>query len=156
MFYDLNIPVTPSSGSTPSAQDQLETRKRVELLAHCKISTFTSALIMPLACSSRINYNRRATSLNPVTNAREFLFLSMIREHHSGISGCRIQQRDHRENATESCKWLLFSLCRQQDFVEYRRALENITSNMWNRKSLTPLNAEPIRLTLLQNSPFQE
>ncbi|KAF9902184.1 hypothetical protein EC991_005197 [Linnemannia zychae] len=34
MFYDLNIPVTPSSGSTPSAQDQLETRKRVELLVH--------------------------------------------------------------------------------------------------------------------------
>ncbi|KAF9216508.1 hypothetical protein CPC16_002805 [Podila verticillata] len=34
MFYDLNLPVSTSSGSAQAAQEQLETRKRVELLVH--------------------------------------------------------------------------------------------------------------------------
>lgn len=34
MFYDLNLPVSTSTGSAQAAQEQLETRKRVELLVH--------------------------------------------------------------------------------------------------------------------------
>ncbi|KAG0043761.1 hypothetical protein BGZ83_011059 [Gryganskiella cystojenkinii] len=34
MFYDLNIPVSGATGSVQAAQEQLETRKRVELLVH--------------------------------------------------------------------------------------------------------------------------
>jgi ribonuclease P/MRP protein subunit RPP1 len=35
MFYDLNLPVSAPPGSALAAQEQLETRKRVELLVHC-------------------------------------------------------------------------------------------------------------------------
>ncbi|KAG0005137.1 hypothetical protein BGZ65_011883 [Modicella reniformis] len=34
MFYDLNVPVPVTAGSALAAQEQLETRKRVELLVH--------------------------------------------------------------------------------------------------------------------------
>ncbi|KAF9969007.1 hypothetical protein BGZ73_008846, partial [Actinomortierella ambigua] len=34
MFYDLNIPVSAATGSAAAAQEQLETKKRVELLVH--------------------------------------------------------------------------------------------------------------------------
>ncbi|KAF9171817.1 hypothetical protein BGX21_001108 [Mortierella sp. AD011] len=34
MFHDLNIPVLATTGSAQAAQEQLETRKRVELLVH--------------------------------------------------------------------------------------------------------------------------
>ncbi|GJJ74653.1 ribonuclease P/MRP protein subunit RPP1 [Entomortierella parvispora] len=34
MFYDLNIPVTGATGTVQASQEQLETRKRVELLVH--------------------------------------------------------------------------------------------------------------------------
>ncbi|KAF9899879.1 hypothetical protein BX616_002797, partial [Lobosporangium transversale] len=34
MFYDLNLPVSATPGSAQAAQEQLETRKRVELLNH--------------------------------------------------------------------------------------------------------------------------
>ncbi|KAF9954583.1 Ribonuclease P protein subunit p30 [Mortierella alpina] len=34
MFFDLNIPVQTGSGATLASQEQLETRKRVELLVH--------------------------------------------------------------------------------------------------------------------------
>ena len=35
MFYDLNLPISATPGSAQAAQEQLETRKRVELLVHC-------------------------------------------------------------------------------------------------------------------------
>ncbi|KAF8938926.1 Ribonuclease P protein subunit p30 [Dissophora ornata] len=34
MFYDLNLPISATPGSAQAAQEQLETRKRVELLVH--------------------------------------------------------------------------------------------------------------------------
>ncbi|KAH7056827.1 ribonuclease P/MRP protein subunit RPP1 [Linnemannia elongata] len=59
MFYDLNIPVTPSSGSTPSTQDQLETRKRVELLAHLGYQA--------VAYNNEITGKMPQNHVNPVT-----------------------------------------------------------------------------------------
>ncbi|KAF9121045.1 hypothetical protein BGW39_010899 [Mortierella sp. 14UC] len=59
MFYDLNIPVTPSSGSTPSAQDQLETRKRVELLVHLGYQA--------VAYNNEISGKMPQNHVNPVT-----------------------------------------------------------------------------------------
>jgi hypothetical protein len=92
MFYDLNLPVSTSTGSAQAAQEQLETRKRVELLVHRMFSS-------RLARGSWIMGHG-----NPKKNALLTTRFMAMECTYSRIPGCRIQLRTHREITRQPCK----------------------------------------------------
>lgn len=96
MFYDLNLPVSTSTGSAQAAQEQLETRKRVELLVHRMFTFTTYSWTMDhgpwIMGHGDLNKNALLTAF----------YLRM--KPNSRIPGCRIQLRTHRENTRQPCK----------------------------------------------------
>ncbi|CAO3564361.1 unnamed protein product [Mortierella alpina] len=93
MFYDLNIPVQTASGATQAAQEQLEIRKRVELLVHlslrtnnnASLDTFSHSRISSSGLQSRITGKLPNNHVNPITkvnlpgvNLKQYTRLTLV------------------------------------------------------------------------------
>ncbi|KAG0028098.1 hypothetical protein BGZ81_005007 [Podila clonocystis] len=77
MFYDLNLPVSTSSGSAQAAQEQLETRKRVELLVHLGYQAV--AYNYELTGKIPANHVNPVSKLNlPGVNLKQFSRLTLV------------------------------------------------------------------------------
>ncbi|KAG0092811.1 hypothetical protein BGZ92_008522 [Podila epicladia] len=77
MFYDLNLPVSTSTGSAQAAQEQLETRKRVELLVHLGYQAV--AYNYELAGKIPANHISPVSKLNlPGVNLKQFSRLTLV------------------------------------------------------------------------------
>ncbi|KAF9304161.1 hypothetical protein BGZ74_002248 [Mortierella antarctica] len=77
MFYDLNLPVSTSTGSAQAAQVQLETRKRVELLVHLGYQAV--AYNYELTGKIPANHVSPVSKLNlPGVNLKQFSRLTLV------------------------------------------------------------------------------
>ncbi|KAF9337352.1 hypothetical protein BG006_005159 [Podila minutissima] len=77
MFYDLNLPVSTSTGSAQAAQEQLETRKRVELLVHLGYQAV--AYNYELTGKIPANHVSPVSKLNlPGVNLKQFSRLTLV------------------------------------------------------------------------------
>ncbi|KAG0368339.1 RNase P subunit p30-domain-containing protein [Gamsiella multidivaricata] len=77
MFYDLNLPVSATTGSAQAAQEQLETRKRVELLIHLGYQAI--AYNYEITGKMPNNHVNPVTKLNlPGVNLKQYSRLTLV------------------------------------------------------------------------------